>query len=82
MRLVANSWKSSPRRDEHYLAVLDFPDGYEVFKRVRRSAIRVALGSTSMQLGLNTAPQIRMYHPTEGPRASSSDLELYDIVRS
>jgi hypothetical protein len=35
MRLVANSWKASRQRDDHFFAVLDFPDGHETFRRVR-----------------------------------------------
>lgn len=85
MKLVASSWKSSPRSDEHYFAVLDFPDGHDIFRRVRSTLFSRLTDSTltHAQLNLVSAPTIRLYPATEGPRAAASpDAEVWDLLRA
>ncbi|GAA5857818.1 hypothetical protein JCM8547_005991 [Rhodosporidiobolus lusitaniae] len=54
---VAKQWQHAKKEDgeEHFFAYVDFQTGPEIFQR----------------LGLQSAPAFQLWHPTEGPRASS-----------
>ncbi|KAJ7679338.1 hypothetical protein DFH06DRAFT_508687 [Mycena polygramma] len=63
---VAKAWAKGPKahRDTHFFATLDVHDGPSVIRR----------------LGLNSAPAIHNYPPTEGPRATGkSGYWTYDF---
>lgn len=65
-RLVARQWLKKADSNKHFFASLDFPDGQDVFRR----------------LGLQTAPTINLFHPTEGERASVKEPTQYDFNRA
>lgn len=53
--LIAHQWSKQPThvRNSHFFAMLDYKEGKKTFEK----------------LGLNSAPQARLYLPTEGPKA-------------
>ncbi|KAJ8589594.1 hypothetical protein M405DRAFT_852110 [Rhizopogon salebrosus TDB-379] len=61
---VARAWATAPKeqRDQHFFATLDFDDGFAVFQK----------------LGMNSAPAVHVYSPTEGPNASAKRF-TYDF---
>ncbi|KAK9708460.1 oligosaccharyl transferase subunit ost3/OST6, partial [Basidiobolus ranarum] len=62
-QLISKSWLSTKNSQELYFGQLEVDDGREVF----------------MKLGIQTAPYILFYPPTEGPKAKKQDFILYEI---